>query len=87
MRKRWQKPGWILVAAIAIMAVLVLALAPQVHSAASMGWLPVLPLVLFIGVIAPLSLLPSRDWLSLGRRPEAPVSATSFQRPPPLPRG
>ena len=54
MRNRWQKPGWILVAAIAIMAVLVLALAPQVHSTASTGWLPVLPLVLFIGVITPL---------------------------------
>jgi hypothetical protein len=45
-------------------------------------WTAVLP-VLFVGLIAPLSLVSSRFALSLGRTPSAPVLPFSFQRPPP----
>jgi uncharacterized membrane protein len=85
MRIRWHKSGWVLVAAIALVAILVVMLAPQVHSAAATGWLPVL-LILFIGVVAPLSLISPLAWLHLGMRPIPPVRAISFQRPPPLRR-
>ena len=39
--------------------------------------------VFFIGLVAPLSLMPPRAVLCLGRRPSAPVRPVLFQRPPP----
>jgi hypothetical protein len=45
-------------------------------------WAAMLP-VLFIGLVAPLSLVSPRFALSLGRTPSAPALPFSFQRPPP----
>ena len=39
--------------------------------------------VFFIGLVAPLSLVPPRATLCLGRRPSAPLRPSLFQRPPP----
>lgn len=52
------------------------------HSAGSEAWAVFLP-VLFIGLIAPLNLLPPRAMLSLERTPSAPFLPFLFQRPPP----
>lgn len=46
-------------------------------------WTPMLP-VLFVGLVAPLSLVAPRFALILGRTPSAPALPFSFQRPPPL---
>jgi hypothetical protein len=46
------------------------------------AWMAVLP-VLFIGLVAPLSLISSKSLISLGRTPSAPALPGSFQRPPP----
>jgi hypothetical protein len=46
-------------------------------------WTAMLP-VLFIGLVAPLSLISPQFALSLGRTPSAPALPFSFQRPPPL---
>ena len=46
-------------------------------------WTAMLP-VLFIGLVAPLSLVSAKFALSLGRTSSAPVLPFSFQRPPPL---
>jgi hypothetical protein len=46
-------------------------------------WTAMLP-VLFIGLVAPLSLVSPQFALSLGRTPSAPPLPFSFQRPPPL---
>jgi hypothetical protein len=52
-------------------------------SAGSSGvWTAVLP-VLFVGLVAPLSLVSPRFGLSLDRTPSAPALPFSFQRPPP----
>jgi hypothetical protein len=45
-------------------------------------WTAMLP-VLFVGLVAPLSLVSPRFALSLGRTPSAPALPFSFQRPPP----
>lgn len=45
-------------------------------------WSAMLP-VLFIGLVAPLSLVSPRFAISLGRTPSAPALPFSFQRPPP----
>jgi hypothetical protein len=45
-------------------------------------WTAMLP-VLFIGLVAPLSLVSPQFALSLGRTPSAPALPFSFQRPPP----
>ena len=45
-------------------------------------WTAVLP-VLFVGLVAPLSLVSPQFALSLGRTPSAPALPFSFQRPPP----
>ncbi|HEX3942207.1 MAG TPA: hypothetical protein VHX11_12045 [Acidobacteriaceae bacterium] len=76
-----QRRGWLLVAAIAIGAALLLLLVPHAHSGAA--WLAVLP-VLFAGVISPLSLLSPLAYVYLGRAPESPFRPFSFQRPPPI---
>ena len=46
-------------------------------------WTAMLP-VLFVGLVAPLSLVSPKFALSLGRTPSAPALPFSFQRPPPL---
>jgi hypothetical protein len=45
-------------------------------------WTAMLP-VLFVGLVAPLSLVSPQFALSLGRTPSAPALPFSFQRPPP----
>jgi|SRR5579862_4498460 len=52
------------------------------HDAASGVWMAVLP-VLFVGLIAPLSLISPRSHRSLGRKPSFPELPEKFQRPPP----
>lgn len=52
------------------------------HNASSGAWTTMLP-VLFIGVLAPLSLISPRSVLSLGRTPSFPGLPEKFQRPPP----
>ena len=52
------------------------------HDAAPGAWTAILP-VLFIGLVAPLSLISPKSYFSLGRRPAAPLLPCSFQRPPP----
>jgi hypothetical protein len=53
------------------------------HDAASGAWTAILP-VLFIGLVAPLSLISPRSVQSLGRTPSSPAVPCSFQRPPPV---
>jgi len=72
-----------LIAAIAIAAALVLMLAPQAHSGNASSWLAVLP-VLFIGVVAPLRVLPAPECFDAVRASDAPALQPFFQRPPPL---
>jgi hypothetical protein len=83
MDGNWQRRAWLLVAAIAIMAALALLLVPHGDSHGAAVWLAVLP-VLFVGFISPLSLLCPLTYMYLGRAPEAPLRASSFQRPPPI---
>lgn len=52
------------------------------HDAASGAWMAVLP-VLFVGLVAPLSLISPRSLRSLGRTPSFPGLPEKFQRPPP----
>lgn len=52
------------------------------HDAAPGVWTAVLP-VLFVGLVAPLSLVSPGSTLSLGRTPAAPALPCRFQRPPP----
>ena len=53
-----------------------------IHNAGSGAWMAVFP-VLFVGLVAPLSLISPRSFVSLGRRPSVPALPASFQRPPP----
>jgi hypothetical protein len=73
----------LLVAAIAIVAVLFLLLAPQAHSGNSVAWLIILP-VFFIGLLLPLGPLWHAADLSAGRASESAIQRSSFQRPPPF---
>ncbi len=52
------------------------------HDATSGAWTAMLP-VLFVGLLAPLSLISRKSMLSLGLTPSAPALPCSFQRPPP----
>jgi hypothetical protein len=52
------------------------------HDASSGAWMSVLP-VLFIGLVAPLSLISPQSFLSLGRTSSSPALPAKFQRPPP----
>ena len=52
------------------------------HGAVPGAWAAILP-VLFIGLIAPLSLISPKSFLSLGRTPAAPALPCRYQRPPP----
>lgn len=75
--------AWILIAAIAIGAALVLLLIPHAHGADAGAWLAILP-ILFAGVISPLSLLSPLAYFYSSRTPETPALTISFQRPPPF---
>lgn len=76
--------AWLLVAAIAIVAALALMLVPHGNSGDAGAWLAVLPILLFVGMISPLSLLSPMAYMYLGRTPNVPVLPASFQRPPPI---
>lgn len=52
------------------------------HDASSGGWTAILP-VLFVGLMAPMSLISARSIFSLGRTPSFPELPEKFQRPPP----
>jgi hypothetical protein len=73
---------WLLIAAIAIAIALVALLVPHGNSGDAGAWLALLPILLFVGVISPLSLLSPMAYIYLGRTPDAPVLPASFQRPP-----
>ncbi len=77
--------AFLLIAAIAIGAALLLLLVPHAHSADNSAWLAVLP-ILFVGLISPLSLLSPQSLLCIGFVPSTPVLSPTFQRPPPSPR-
>ena len=75
--------AWFWIAIAAIVIALVALLVPHAgQSTAQPDWLALLP-VFFIGLIAPLTLQPLIEVLSLGRTPVSPLRASSFQRPPP----
>jgi hypothetical protein len=84
VEKRQQR-GWILIAAIAIGFALLLLLVPHGHSGAG-DFAAILP-QLFVGIISPLSLFAALAFGYIGRVPQAPMLAPSFQRPPPRRRG
>jgi hypothetical protein len=89
MPENRQRRGFVLIAAIAIgfalVLMLTLMLVPHGHSGGP-DFVAILPL-LFVGVISPLSLLAPLAFAYVGRVPEAPVMAASFERPPPTRRG
>jgi len=74
---------WLLVAAIAIVAVLFLLLAPQTHAGNPAAWLILLP-VYFVGLLLPVGPLWRTADLTSGRAPESAFQRSSFQRPPPF---
>lgn len=75
--------AWILIAAIAIAAAVVLLLIPHVHAGDGGSWLAILP-ILFVGLISPLSLLSPLADVYESRTPDAPVLPAQLQRPPPF---
>lgn len=75
---------WFLIAAIAIAIALGALLVPHGNSGDAGAWLALLPILLFAGVISPLSLLSPMAYMYLGRTPDAPLLPASFQRPPPV---
>jgi ABC-type transport system involved in cytochrome bd biosynthesis fused ATPase/permease subunit len=87
MTQGWHRREWALVAAIAILMALALLLVPHGNSGDAGAWLAVLPILLFFGVISPLSLLSPMAFMYLGRTPDAPALPASFQRPPPIQLG
>jgi hypothetical protein len=83
MIKNRHQRMWLWVAAIAIVAALALMLIPQAHSGHAVDWLAMLP-VLFIGLIAPQTLLATLAIRDSIRTADVPVRHASFQRPPPF---
>lgn len=79
-----QKRMWFWLAFAAIVISLVVLIVPNVHGNGpdQALWLALLP-VFFVGLIAPLDILPLFALLTLGHVAEAPALAPSFQRPPP----
>ena len=53
------------------------------HDAAPGAWVAFLP-ILFVGLVAPLSLISPQSFQSLRRTTAAPAFPFSFQRPPPM---
>jgi hypothetical protein len=84
MIKPHQRRVWILVAAIAIAIALAALLVPHSSSSDAGTWLALLPILLFVGVISPRSLLSPMAYMYLGRTHDAPVLPATFQRPPPI---
>lgn len=56
--------------------------ASVLQNGAAGAWVAMLP-ILFIGLVAPLSLISPTSLLSLGRSVPAPLLPSLFQRPPP----
>lgn len=83
MKALHQNRGWLWVAVLAIGIAVLLLLIPHGHAGDSGALMALIPL-LVVGVISPLSLLSPLAYMYLGRAPEAPVLAASFQRPPPF---
>lgn len=79
-----QKRVWFWIAFAVIVIALVGLIVPNVHGNTPDQplWLALLP-VFFVGIIAPLSILPLITLLTLGHASEDPTLAPSFQRPPP----
>lgn len=80
---RQHRRVWLWVAAIAIVAALVLMLAPQAHSGHTVNWLAMLPVV-FIGLIAPQTVLVHLALGDEARKPHVSTHRARFQRPPPF---
>ena len=79
-----QKRVWFWIAFAAIVIALVVLIVPNLHGnspdqSLRLAFLP----VFFVGLIAPLDILPLFALLTLGYASEAPALAPSFQRPPP----
>lgn len=84
MTQGWHRRRWALIAAIAIVIALAALLVPHANSGDAGAWLAILPSLLFVGMISPLSLLSPMAYMYLGRATGAPVLPVSFQRPPPI---
>jgi membrane associated rhomboid family serine protease len=82
----WHRRSLALIAVIAIVAAVALLLVPQGHSGSAGAWFAILPALFFVGVIAPLSLLPAVATSEPCRAVDDPQLPASFQRPPPLRR-
>jgi len=77
------KHAWFWVAIAAIAIALMALLVPHVgNSPDQQAWLALLP-IFFVGLIAPLSLLPLLANLAVGSIPTARALVPTFQRPPP----
>jgi hypothetical protein len=77
-----QRRVWLLVAAVAITAAVLLLLAASAHSDHA-AWLAILPALYVVGLISPLSLLSPLAYIYVGRVPDAPCRPSLLQRPPP----
>ncbi|HVN92631.1 MAG TPA: hypothetical protein VMT38_02995 [Terracidiphilus sp.] len=86
MAQGWHRRGLALIAVIAIVAAIALLLVPSGHSGHAGAWFAILPIVLFVGVLAPLSLISPITTADIGRATDDPLLPASFQRPPPLRR-
>jgi len=82
MHQRSASNTWFWVAVAAIAVAIALLLAPHPAGAPSAHFLAILP-VLFVGLLAPLSLLSPLARDSAPCLSEAPIVPASFQRPPP----
>jgi fucose permease len=80
IQKRHRR-AWVLIAAIAIVAVLLLMLAPHGPAGYADVWFAVLS-IWFIGVIFPFRLSHSLECFNLHCTTDALASQPSFQRPP-----
>ena len=66
------------VAVLAILAVILLQVVPHAGPGDAGAWLAVLPILLFVGMISPLSLLSPMAYMYLGHVSAAPLLPTSF---------
>ena len=79
-----QRRVWTVVAVVAVLAVILLQVVPHAGPGGAGAWLAVLPILLFVGMISPLSLLSPMAYMYLGHVAAAPLLPASFQRPPPI---